>query len=442
MLGSSIILPATSPVICPCGDAGLTPEWLKNELVSIYGAILIGLYIGEDLLGSSTATSWPGRVGPTLPNTGSTAFNLSLLNGRRCIVGNTLGTQQLGYNDAGFLAKTTLAVYQAGTDLVAYQTIAGGYPSTQTAMLMRQADATTFFESSGRAPHYVNGILTSNFPTVNVPSVVEGVFDTNTLETGIGVGGNNAIANRSGNSKTATVVFLSAPQTPVQRAKAVVALKRYYNLIITADELKVASLPVDNPVVVAPLRTAFQSYGTVNSAFTLIGTPTIGAEGLTTDATSGINLSGLTATTAFTLVARARLVSLASNAYGTFLSAYLRNAAPSYGLGVKDSNTTHKFGYLAYSVTDVLSSVDSDTNWHTFTLIRTSTPLTSLYLDGTLICSGAAGISDGPLVIIGYGAEGAGTKYFTPCNVRNFAIYAASASASERALLEAWVAAP
>ncbi len=75
--------PGIAPGLTPGGRFG--PAQLAALLQSICGASLIGLWIGDDIiLSSSNIASWPARVGQNLTyGTGSTTCGVSVVAGRQ-----------------------------------------------------------------------------------------------------------------------------------------------------------------------------------------------------------------------------------------------------------------------------------------------------------------------------------------------------------------------
>jgi hypothetical protein len=67
------------------GGVGLGPSWVSSQLASVYGAELIGLWVGDDIAvdGSNLITGWPARIGNALANSTANRFGVTTVNGRR-----------------------------------------------------------------------------------------------------------------------------------------------------------------------------------------------------------------------------------------------------------------------------------------------------------------------------------------------------------------------
>lgn len=206
----------------------MTPAQLTTRLQSVLGATLTRLHLGDDLVTSAgLVASSPGRVGPTLTNTGATQFTASVSNGRTCFVATANAPAQLGYADAAAYAQTMIVVCKVGATSVAYQTLGGGNILNQTAMFMRNNTGTGFFP---RGVHYVNGVASEVFPTSAQGIVIsECVLSPNTVESGIGFGG-NSVLGRCGDDTFFAALQLSAPMTPTQRTQVTAALASYYSI--------------------------------------------------------------------------------------------------------------------------------------------------------------------------------------------------------------------
>jgi hypothetical protein len=216
-----------------CPGRFRSTAWLHAKLATIFGADLIGLWVGEDLVvdGSNNVTSWPGRVGNSLvPVVAGVYRSASTINGRRAT--NASG------NDfyRGLGATTTLGAKSficvtnvAAVPLLALTCLAS-HQSDVHSIAVQDPGGSSFYTGSGWS-HYVNGAPSELIPVG--AAIVEGINAANAtigVRIGCGYAPNGPTNTRVWTSPIAFCMALSAAPSAADRAAAVALLKTYYSI--------------------------------------------------------------------------------------------------------------------------------------------------------------------------------------------------------------------
>jgi hypothetical protein len=212
---------------------GLSSNWLKDELSSIFGATIQGLWLGEDLPydASGNVTSWPGRIGPTLTNRTANLFTRNQTNGRLGIFTPANLAMALASNASG--TGKSFWIASDGYTLTPNNAVVVMAYNNSNKLPIYVNSLQTIWTSSGET-HAVDGVLSETFPTSG-PVIVEGYY-TGTGADHIEVGG--YFSNPQAFMRTLPVVLqLSAIPTSIQRVKGVIALKRYRGTPMLAQEI-------------------------------------------------------------------------------------------------------------------------------------------------------------------------------------------------------------
>ena len=211
---------------------------LALDLYGVYGADLVGLWIGEDLVVSgSDVTSWPGRVGGTLTPIYNT-YTLASMGGRRALgpPPSSVGGQRLVLN-SGVVSKTTVMALEASATVVSYETWEDTY-ATGEQTIIRDASTAALFTAAGQVT-YVDGVASKVIPTSGVHTF-EGYLPTRT-GTGITLSGSNGAWERVAQSKIGTLIALSGAATTLQRLQTQYLLDTYYR----PDQAPASKLALD-----------------------------------------------------------------------------------------------------------------------------------------------------------------------------------------------------
>lgn len=214
-------------------NEGLSASWLKDELSSIFGATIQGLWVGEDLRfdGSGNVTSWPGRVGPTLTNRTANLFTRAQSNGRLGLFTPSNLAMALANNTTG--TGKSFWVATDGYTLSPNNAVVAMAYNNSNKLPIYVNSLQTIWTSSGEV-HAVDGVLSETFPGSG-PVIVEGYYNAAGADH-IEVGG--FFANPQAFLRTLPVVLqLSAIPTSIQRVKGVIALKRYRGTPMLAQEI-------------------------------------------------------------------------------------------------------------------------------------------------------------------------------------------------------------
>jgi len=200
------------------------PEWLHTALSTLFGATLIGLWVGEDLVvdGSNNVTSWPGRVGGTLANSTAYRYQGSTLGSRKAATKTTTTVAVLSAN-LGAAVKSVIAVAEklSGNFADYNQLFRAGSSSVY---LIGNTGTSEWFGAG--VQHYNDGVG----PTMAIPTgihVFQGDYTSGTETTiyyGSSAAGTNWLA------PAGCLLALSAIPSAANRAAAVVPLKTYYSI--------------------------------------------------------------------------------------------------------------------------------------------------------------------------------------------------------------------
>lgn len=215
------------------GSASLTPAALHAVLVSIFGAELIGLWIGEDLVidGGNEITSWPGRIGPTLNNATVRRFSGNLINNRQGFRGATsTGRSLFTASIGGVPAKSIISVAEptalpcpAGV----FSTLAKANTASAGEALAGNGGTSNWYVAEGWN-HFKNGAA-SEVITSSGLTVYEGDKAVS-VTAGFRIGGYMEATSLLWDW-TGTVMFgmaLSAVPSASKRSAATSALRSYY----------------------------------------------------------------------------------------------------------------------------------------------------------------------------------------------------------------------
>lgn len=208
-----------------------TATWLHSRLSAIFGASLVGLWIGEDLVvdGSNNATSWPGRVG-TLNHGTAARFSTAAVSGRRGLTNPASNTTAKSFYTTLNSATSVLIVAQA--EAVPTTRVVYVVDSTTRLDTLAMASASSVWGNSAGVSRYGNGLLTSAVTTS--VSVYEAACTAALDGFTLGAQRNTLNVYPWAGSLFAAVAVSSI--TPAQRILATAALKRYYGLTITPQE--------------------------------------------------------------------------------------------------------------------------------------------------------------------------------------------------------------
>jgi hypothetical protein len=213
---------APSLIATPGGQV-LSPAWLHAKLASIFGADLIGLWIGEDLVVdiSNNVTSWPGRVGPTLASN-LNKFTPTAVNGRKGFFTAVNNNKSLTGTIAA--ARSFLSVHAPRAGIATTSTVITNPSDPFTTV----SPFTDWFTGSGWS-HYLNGAATDVLPSVGPALVVAESDKASNVNTALEVGGSAA----SGVCWMLPIMLIAAiaviPTAP-KRSGYLNPLREYYRL--------------------------------------------------------------------------------------------------------------------------------------------------------------------------------------------------------------------
>lgn len=208
---------------------------------------------------------------------------------------------------------------------------------------------------------------------------------------------------------------------------------------LSAEARKARSIPVPGAVVIAPFESSVTNYGSVAGAFALVGDAHIGSAGLVLDGTGDVAYLVTGSQSSFTCAFRARMSSIEVSGSAVVIDGGTPVTESSTGISLSSNAPTHKWVLDRAYVKSTISSVDHDTNWHTWTIRRSGTA-NQLYLDGVLIANDTGGVVTGTGLIIG-GLYVAGSHSFAnlqALEITNLCLFASALSDTDRALVEAW----
>lgn len=213
----------------------------------------------------------------------------------------------------------------------------------------------------------------------------------------------------------------------------------YYGGGSNPEAAKASQCPVPGAVVIAPLTQSVRNYGSAGGDFTIVGAPVLGPNGATFDGVDDAMylVSGWSAE--FTLVCRVQQTTYgAGTANGAIVSAMH---------GRPGSTENKGWGYEQYASNKYLLSHGvartyggaKDANWHTITITRSGSDNT-LYVDGGVAATNAAGITGGDGLVLGSSYIIAFVD-FRACIIALPVLYHSALSAQQQADVEAYVAA-
>jgi hypothetical protein len=203
---------------------------LANDLLNILGDSLTGLWVGEDLVvdGSNNVTSWPGRVGPTLSNTGTGFWNGSTLNNRKALIGT--GSSQGCLYSAMSAPQTLIAVAQTpALPFATYEIIARTNATSNTNGFCGNNGTSAWLEPDPpyTATRYLDGVAST---AITSGTHVWETYAAGDTTASVAVGYAYSTNNFSWQAPVGCVIALSAGISSDQRALATQILRGYYGL--------------------------------------------------------------------------------------------------------------------------------------------------------------------------------------------------------------------
>lgn len=412
--------------------------WLHSELKRILGSSLIGLYSGDDLIydSSGAITGIQQRQGQSGIKTGATLSRIKGSNGRNFIKSINPATGA-SFSIGSHICKAAFIVSTTPNTPIAQQQIL--FSKNDDYALSILSGSTTLSGSTDMSV-YVDNVVTSSIGSINTIHIY-GITKSSTKNSTIYFPGSGSLANLNPTSNISTIVLCSTIPTIAQRTQVYIALKKHYGITVTNEDKKIAELPVDGAVVVAPLTNTWKNYGSAGGEFTRIGTPTLSEAGASFDGVGqGAWLAGVGAdfTAAFRLklnrndnknlvvlrgsTSSENLYAGVSLAYSTSLSAYILN--------------------LPWS-TPVVTSVTRDSAYHTFTIQKTGS-IKKLYIDGSLVAINTnAPASEGSAITLAciWVPGSSSFQDFSKISILNGVVYNSALSDTDLALVEDWAAA-
>ena len=205
-------------------------QQLTKSLLDIFGADLIGLWVGEDIVVSGAdVTSWPGRVGPTLTNGDAGRYSLTTVGGRISLNCNTAAFKYLTTTLPTFLSVFAVAT---DNDLPATSDYRALVESDSTSPLTKGVTgSSTWYPGSWTT--FRDGAESSDISTgQHVYSSQYGV----SVETLFNVGG-NIDDTRNWVGTISFVLALAAVPTPSKAASALLAIDEYYGIAVSPQQI-------------------------------------------------------------------------------------------------------------------------------------------------------------------------------------------------------------
>jgi hypothetical protein len=220
--------PCVGPVVAPDDFTFRSPGWLLARLVAIYGAALIGLWIGEDLLldGSGNVVSWPGRIGGAL--TSSAVQFGTVTSGGRLYTHTVASAGRVLSSAIEELVRSAIIVARADPIIIPAN---GGYAVSDAGYsqpLLQGLSGSAAWSTYGGASHYRDGSATAVITDgVHVYEGVNAAKSVAGFRVG-GLGGGYGTFDFVGDIGCA--LALSAVSSSAQRAAAISPIAQYYNL--------------------------------------------------------------------------------------------------------------------------------------------------------------------------------------------------------------------
>ena len=208
------------------GNINPNPNWLTSSLQAIYGDLLIGLWIGEDIQATSSGDVfiWPGRVGGTLTPAVSMR-SASTVAGRRSATTSDL-TVERWYTVSGstMVAKAWFGVVVIPTlPFANYRVVIGSAAGNGLAGTL---SSSTF--GLGASANYLNGAATNSVVGLTgTLHTLEADYPTST-DVGVRLGGTSAVSVHNWPEHMALAMCLAAVPTTLQRLQTQLILDTYY----------------------------------------------------------------------------------------------------------------------------------------------------------------------------------------------------------------------
>lgn len=205
-----------------------SPGWLHGRLLDTFGADLLGLWIGEDVVadGLGVVANWPGRAGATLVNAGTGNFSRETSNGRLAIK-SVAGA--LTYRLSAVLASpvaAVLTVWKYTIPGATFQVVADS-PANDGAIQIAAGGSPIALYVAGSWSHYINGVASENLTYGT--HIVEADSAT-TLSTAFHVG-SLAAGGLGPKEPVFMTCALSAIPTALKRTAANADIKTYYSTL-------------------------------------------------------------------------------------------------------------------------------------------------------------------------------------------------------------------
>jgi hypothetical protein len=202
------------------------PTRLYSDLLAIFGADLIGFWIGEDLVvdESNNITSWPGRIGGTFNNETAARFGVNQIGGRQFSNPGTLEAKCLSLS--GGITASAIIVATGHAAVTAYESILYNYSAFLNPPMARDALTSNWHTASGWA-HFCDGAASEVIPELGIH-----IFEADKLgetETGVKLLGAGTSAAQWPGSVSFYLRLSSIPSES-QRASAVELLQDYYGI--------------------------------------------------------------------------------------------------------------------------------------------------------------------------------------------------------------------
>lgn len=207
----------------------LGSSWLSSRLTNRFGADLVALHLGEDVLDTNNVvTSWPGRIGATMTNQGVSSFVVGSINGHR---GITLTASNdsclLSNNSSSAAVKTCIAV--ATTPTVVWPTYGSSVllncGTGASGISMQVQNGLTSFYTSTFWAHYIDGVASED-PIPSGTHILEGTTAAGYTDTKYCITGRTDTGGWIG--PRVFLMEISRQITSGERSGTVSDLQRYY----------------------------------------------------------------------------------------------------------------------------------------------------------------------------------------------------------------------
>jgi hypothetical protein len=209
-------------------SAFLSPAWLHEQYVQIYGSSLNGLWLPSDFIlnPSGYVTSGPGRVGGTLANRNANLFTFGRINGRVSVRSDSTDLKALEVAD-GAIAKSYLAVTTGVPVETAYSVLAITNPYSTNSLIRNKLSPANWYSADGWS-HYLDGAMNEVIPVAGT-HIIEAQFSGSTSK-GITIMGDTAQAGQVWTGDVGLFRRLSSVPSAAQSAIELGLLKRYFRI--------------------------------------------------------------------------------------------------------------------------------------------------------------------------------------------------------------------